>query len=100
MQFQRKTPIHSKRNGIGTGHITAHFQNGGTGCFLAAVANILNDHGREPVLVGVGMLLDTGHVSFQAVDQLLKACNLLGELLDDLILQCVPLAQMGGFHKP
>jgi hypothetical protein len=48
----------------------------------------------------VGMLLGVGDISIQTFQQLLIGCDLLRELLDDLVLQCVPLAQMGGFHKP
>ena len=100
VQLHGKTPILSQRNRVGGGHIAADFQNSGTGCFFTAVDNTLNYHGREAIFVGAGMFLGCGNIRLQALHDLFVGCNFLGKLLDDLILQCVPLAQMGGFHKP
>ena len=99
IQLHSKAPIPTQGNGIGVLHGTAGFQNRGACCFLLSIDRALDLHGRESVLVGPGAFLDTLNVVGVPLLPLLQITDFLRELVDNLILQGVSLAQVVGLKE-
>ena len=94
VQRHIEAPVLAQRDGIGGFHSLAGFQDRGACRFLFRVDGALDLHGAEALLVWAGADLDALDVVGVALGLLLQSPDLLGEGVDDLILQGVTLAQM------
>ena len=99
IQLHSEAPIPSQGNGIRALHGTAGFQNRGACRFLFSKDGSFDFHGREAIFIWVRADLDALDVVSVALLPLLQIPDFLRELMDDLILQGIPLAQMVGLEK-
>ena len=98
-QFHSEAPVLAQGNRIGAGHSFAGGEDGAACRFFVSVDGALHLHGGKAVLVGMGVLFQPVYVGGVALNALFQGHDFLRQILDDLILQGIPLAQMIGFQQ-
>lgn len=94
-----KAPVLPDDYGVGVGHRLAGVQDCSAGLFLVGIDRALDLHRAEIVFAGVGVILAGSNIGLVPSDALLQRGDLLGKILDNLVLQGVLLAQVAGLDE-
>ena len=92
-QLHIKASVLTDGNRVGACHGLAKAEDGIASSLLFPYRAARHNHGRETVLVGLGISFALVNIRFIALNALLQRSDSLGELLQDLILQRILAAR-------